>query len=65
MLERVEVLNLRNSGETRSRAPRDGETGAHLSTPLADHADVAPKALRRFVGAHLVRGESETVRHSI
>ena len=30
MLESAEVLNLRNSGETCSQAPRDGETGAHF-----------------------------------
>ena len=63
MLERVEVLNLRNSRQTRSQAPRDGETGAHLSTPLVDHADVAPEAQRRFVGAHLVGGESPSTNH--
>ena len=44
MLERVEVLNLHNSGETHSGscATRDGETGGHLSTPLAAHDYVAP-----------------------
>ena len=36
--EEVEVLNLRISGETRSRTPSDGDTRAHLSTPLAYHA---------------------------
>ena len=49
MLERVEVLNLRNMGEIRSRVTRDGETGAHLSTPLVDHANVAPEALLLFL----------------
>ena len=44
-----------------ARASRDGETGAHLSIPLADHADVAPKALRRFLGAHLEAGESPSI----
>ena len=43
MLERVEVLNLHNSGETRSGTRRDGQTAAHLSTPLADQAEVAPR----------------------
>ena len=65
MLERVEVLNLHKSGEIRSLAPRDGETCAHLSTLLANHADVAPEATRRCVGAYLVGDESPSVNHSI
>ena len=38
--ESVEVLKMRNSGEIRSRASRDGESGAHLSTHLGDHGDL-------------------------
>lgn len=40
------IAQCANNGETRSR-----------TTPIADHADAASEALRRFVGAHLVGGE--------
>lgn len=40
MLERLKVLHLLASGKICSQTPRDGETGAHLSTCITDHTDV-------------------------
>ena len=60
----MEVLNLRNSNETRSRAPSDGKTGGDIFTLLAGHTGVVPKVLRRFVGAHLIKKPLSVI-HSI